>query len=147
MGIEKIAAKILEEAREEAAYLIQANKRDVREIEDKYAETAKSERYKILETGGLEAARLTERLNGAAENEAKKAVLTLKQEVISEVFEAAAKKLAALPGEKLERYMVELILPDGTATRKLDIEMLLERARNSLTPEVSAILFAPEGKK
>ncbi|MDR0859382.1 MAG: hypothetical protein LBN97_10170 [Oscillospiraceae bacterium] len=146
-GVGKITAKILEEAREEAAYLIQANKRDVKELLEKYEKQAKSERNLILEAGDLEAVRLTERLSGAAETEAKKAVLTLKQEITGEVFALAAEKLSALPKEKLGNCFVELVLPDGSVQRKLDIDMLIERFRNPLIPEVSAILFTPEGKK
>ncbi|MDR0819201.1 MAG: V-type ATP synthase subunit E [Oscillospiraceae bacterium] len=139
-GIEKITAKIIEDARAEADEIKRASDAERAEIAERYRAEADAETAKILEAGKLEAARQTELLASTANAESKKAILTEKQLLIAEAFELAAQKLESVPDGG--KFNVQLVKSDGTTESKRDTAMALKYRRDELTPKVAEILFS-----
>ena len=96
-GIKKITDRIATEAREEVARIEAEGAARAAEITAEYTEIAKASYKKRLTEGLNNASAQCERLKNVAELEAKKALLTEKQMLLSEVFDRAEKELAALP--------------------------------------------------
>jgi vacuolar-type H+-ATPase subunit E/Vma4 len=141
-GIEKITAKIIEEANEAAAAKIKDAESEASAIAESYAAIAEAETAKILDAGKTEASRLTERLAAAAQTESKKAVLAEKQTLIREAFSIAEAELSKLPDS--DKLNITRVMPDGSVQHKRDAEAVLAQRQAELTPRVAEILFAEE---
>lgn len=96
-GIEKITARITQDAEAEAEKLLNAARAEAEGIRARYEEQAAAQSAKAAESGRAAAAQRLERLEGAAEMEARKLVLEAKQQTIDKAFEKAREKLLALP--------------------------------------------------
>lgn len=96
-GIEKITARITQDAEAEAEKLLNAARAEAEGIRARYEEQAAAQSAKAAESGRAAAAQRLERLEGAAEMEARKLVLEAKQQTIDRAFEKAREKLLALP--------------------------------------------------
>jgi len=138
-GIEKITAKILDDARAEAEEIKRASQAECAEIAERYRAEAEAEAARIIADGKTEAERRAERVAGTARTDAKKALLAEKQLIITEAFNLAAKKLEDVNDSG--KFDIQIVKPDGSTESKRDIAMTLERRRNELTPKVADILF------
>ena len=96
-GIEKILAHIQAESDAECEEIERAAAEECDRIRAEYAKSEQEEYLKLLEAGTKEAERRLERLGSLAALESKKHVLMTQQEMVTEAFEYAAKKLLALP--------------------------------------------------
>ncbi|MDR2360779.1 MAG: hypothetical protein LBD85_05820 [Oscillospiraceae bacterium] len=141
-GIDKITAKIIEDANESAAEKIRAAEAEASEIAARCAALAQEEAAKILDAGRAEAERVKARLAAAAQTESKKAVLAEKQSLIRETFALAEAELNKLPDS--DRLNVARVMPDGSVIRKRDTGAALAQRQAELTPRIAAILFAEE---
>lgn len=99
-GMEKIAARIRADAREEIARLEEQTRQSVQEIRRKYEELGEQETQTILARGQAAADERLERLKGAMELERRKGELAAKQQLLDEAFALALNKLCTLPEQE-----------------------------------------------
>lgn len=145
-GIEKITARIMEDAGTEAEELLSAARAEAEGIRARYEEQAAAQAAKVAESGRAAARQRLERLEGAAEMEARKLVLEAKQQTIDRAFEKARRKLLALP----EADYAELLGRMAAAASKTGQEEILlnpadrERVGAAVVAKANALL--PGGK-
>lgn len=100
-GIDNITKRIADEGERTAREIIAAAEADVRAVRDEYAEKAEGIREKILARAGKDAEDAAFRIESSASADARRASLAKKQELISEAFGKAEKKLSSLSGDEL----------------------------------------------
>ena len=120
-GIEKITARISSDVHSEISEIEAEALRQVGEIRQKYQETAEQERNAILERGRLAAEEREHRLASVAALEAKKQTLSVKQELITQVFTKAEEKLRHLNEEEY----VSLLASLATSAAKTGSEQII----------------------
>ena len=118
-GMEKITARIQEDADREIA--AQADK----------------ERREILVRGERAAAERLERLKSAAQMERRKLELSARQEVLSEAFDQALEQLCTPPDEEYIQLLTALVLRAVTTGREQLIFSQKDRSRIGSCPTPS----------
>ena len=96
-GIEKITARIEQDANADIAAQMKAAEEKAVAIRSQYEAQAREETAKAAENAEKAALQLVERAESAARMEAKKLVLSAKQDCIDKAFAQAAKGLLTLP--------------------------------------------------
>ena len=109
-GIEKITAKIAEDAQAEVSRLMAETDEKVKAIQTSAAAQAQQEANEIVEKGRMAASERLERLSSAAQMERRKLELSAKQEVLGEAFDLALSKLCALPEKDYINLLTKLAL-------------------------------------
>lgn len=104
-GIEKIKARIEADAKAEAEAILAQAAGECKAIRAEYEEKAKDEYWRVVQAGVREAEQRVQRLERTAKLEAKKSILSMKQEVVSEAFELARKKLLSLPEDEYISFL------------------------------------------
>lgn len=99
-GIDRITARVIADAEAEAASRCAAAEQRAAEIRRRADDEAAELSAKIIAEGRAEAERASSLVFSAAETEAKKAMLAMKQDLVSEAFDLAVKKLCSLDTEK-----------------------------------------------
>jgi V/A-type H+-transporting ATPase subunit E len=107
-GIDKIAGKIAEDAKQEAGSILAEAKAQAAGIADKYAALAKEESGKLLAAGEERSKEIRRRVVSAADQEAKQQLLGTKQKMISRAFDIALQKLFALPENEYAALLARL---------------------------------------
>lgn len=110
MGMEKVEAAVLKEAKAQAQKIIDEAKRgsdDVVNAARKENESFLAEAIRLAE---LAAAKESNRLVGLARQEGKLAILKAKNEVIDSVFEKALSIIISLPDEEYSELIRSLLL-------------------------------------
>ena len=107
-GIDKITGKIAEDGKQEAEAILSDAKAEAGTIADKYAAQAKEEGEKILAAGKEHAEEIRRRATSAADQDAKQQLLATKQNLISEAFGKALKKLLELPEGEYVNLLAKL---------------------------------------
>ena len=107
-GIDKIAGKIAEDARQEADSILAETRAQAARIADKYAALAKEENNKLLAAGEERSKEIRRRAISAADQEAKQQLLGTKQKMISRAFDIALQKLLALPENEYVALLARL---------------------------------------
>jgi len=147
-GIEKIAAKIAEDARQEADAILAGARTQAAAIADNYTALAKEESDKVLAAGQKRAAEIHRHIASAAEQEAKLQILITKQNMISRAFNQALKRLMALPEAEYTDLLAHLAAgasSDGSEEIILSPKDL--NAYGSKILESANRLLAKAGKK
>lgn len=96
-GIEKITAKIYEEAEADCAAVRAESDKLCAEIRAENDKRAQEEYWRIVREGVKDTEQRVQRLGRTAALEAKKSVLSMKQDAVSKAFEEAQKLIAGLP--------------------------------------------------
>jgi len=117
-GIEKITARIEEDGRKENDELLAQARAQAAEITARYQAQAKAEADEVLAQGRKNAEERARRLDAAAQMECRKAVLSAKQDVIEEAFQAAHKKLLELPSEEYVAFLADLAVKASVTGRE-----------------------------
>lgn len=107
-GIDRIAGKIAEDARQEVDSILAEAKAQAAGIADKYAALAKEESNKLLAAGEERSKEIRRRAVSAADQEAKQQLLATKQKMISRAFDIALQKLLALPENEYVALLARL---------------------------------------
>ena len=128
-GIEKITARIREDARKQAAELNAQAEETARTIRGQYGQQAGQERAAILARGEKAAAERLERLNSAAGLERRKLELAAKQQVLGEAFDLAVDKLCKLPQEEYIALLAGLAVQASRTGREELIFSPADRSR------------------
>ena len=117
-GIEKITAKIAEDAQAEVSRLMAETDEKVKAIQTSAAAQAQQEANEIVEKGRMAASERLERLSSAAQMERRKLELSAKQEVLGEAFDLALSKLCALPEKDYIDLLTKLALEASSSGKE-----------------------------
>jgi V/A-type H+-transporting ATPase subunit E len=128
-GIEKITARIREDAQREIAGIEAQAAQKAEAIREQYREQAKREAQTILTRGQKAAEERQERLQSAAGLERRKLELAAKQEVLNEAFALAVEKLCSLPEEQYIALLADMAVRAARSGREQLIFSQKDRAR------------------
>ena len=128
-GMEKITARIQEDADREIAALNAQTDEQIAALQAQARTQAEQERQTILARGERAAAERLERLKSAAQMERRKLELAAKQEVLSEAFDQALERLCTLPDEEYIQLLTALVLRAVTTGREQLIFSQKDRSR------------------
>ena len=133
-GIEKITAKIAEDAQAEVNRLMAETGEKVKAIQTSAAAQAQQEANEIVEKGRMAASERLERLSSAAQMERRKLELAAKQEVLGEAFALALEKLCTLPEQEYIALLTKLALEASSSGKEQLI--LSQKDRNKVGKQV-----------
>lgn len=128
-GIEKITARIAQDADAEIARLNQQTQEQIREMQDKAQAQADRERADILARGRRAADERVERLASVAQLDARKLELAAKQEMLSKAYDLALEKLVNLPDKEYVNLLADLAVKASSTGREAVIFSQKDRAR------------------
>ena len=128
-GIEKITAKIAQDAQADIDRLMAETGEKIQAVQANAQAQAQEEANDIVEKGRLSAAERLERLSSAAQMERRKLELAAKQEVLGEAFNLALEKLCTLPEQEYIALLAKLALEASTSGREQIIFSPKDRAR------------------
>lgn len=128
-GIEKITARILEDAKAEAQAIEAQAREKAQEVRNGFVEQAQRESAAILSRGEKAAAERLERLESAAQLERRKLELAARQQVLGEAFELAVGKLCSLPEQDYIALLAALAARAAVSGREQMIFSESDRAR------------------
>lgn len=141
-GMEKITARMKEDAARSLSELNAQTERELRRIREESAVRAEKERETADERAHLAAQERYERLCSAAEMETRKLTLSAKQEVLAETYDRALEILCSMPREEYLSLLVLLLkAAGGKGDEKIALsakdrdemgETLVERANKEL---------------
>ena len=117
-GIEKITARIQQDAGGEIAQIRQEAETQAAQIRSQYEAQARAEAEKAAETGRLAAQQQLERLEGAAEMGGKQRRLAAKQACIDRAFAQAKEKLLSLPEAEYVELLAKLAARSAVTGRE-----------------------------
>ena len=126
-GIDNIIARLESDARAEIDKLNAETKAQCDSLLGEYRQKADAEYAARLKAGQEAAAVRAERMASAADLEARKALLSFKQELVGDIFDAAAKRLSSLPEAEYTDFLASQAAK-ASATGK---ETLLFNARDA----------------
>ena len=109
-GIEKIMARIQEDADQEIARMNRETDEQIAALQAQARAQMDRERADILGRGERAAAERLERLKSAAQMERRKLELAAKQEVLGEAFDKALEKLCSLSDQEYIQLLTALVL-------------------------------------
>ena len=133
-GIEKITAKIAQDAQSEIAKLMAETEEKVKAVQANAQAQAQQEANEIVERGRNAAGERLQRLSSAAQMERRKLELAAKQEVLSEAFELALQKLCSLPDKDYIALLTKLAL-EASASGKEQL-IFSQKERNTVGKQV-----------
>ena len=120
-GLDKMKARILEEAQSTAQEIIDKAKADADAAVQAARESAEAEAAKLMERAKRNAADYGVRVDSSMDMQRKQAILAAKQEVISGVLKAAYDAVMNLDDEKyfemLEKLLEKNVLPEAGEIR------------------------------
>ena len=128
-GIEKITARIAQDARTEIEALAAQTEEKAAGILNSAQAQAQEEANEIVERGRSAAGERLERLSSAAQMERRKLELAAKQEVLGEAFELALEKLCAMPEKEYIALLTKLALQASSSGKEQLIFSPKDRTR------------------
>ena len=109
MAIEKLLARIEEDARREIDEIIKAAEDEAKRIIEGAREEGKKEAEKITKKGKKEAERARDRIISAAKREARMIITNAKEEVIQQCFEIIREKMASMPSKEYKKIVEDMV--------------------------------------
>ena len=128
-GIEKITAKIVQDAQAELEQLNRETEEKVQEIQRSAQAQADKETADALARGQRAAQERLERLKSAAKMERGKLELAARQEMLSRAFDLALEKLCSLPEQEYVELLTRLVLEASSTGREQLVFSPKDRAR------------------
>lgn len=107
-GIEKITSRIIADAQAEADVIKKEATEKCEQTRSDYSKKAQDEYWQIVKAGVADCEARVLRLGRAAEMEAKKGVLALKQDMVSEAFERAVTNVCDMPKEQYIAFLAKM---------------------------------------
>ena len=107
-GTEKIIAHIRADGDAEAKKIIDAASKQAAEKRAESFKAALSEYEKLMQAGNAECEDILSGSRRIAEMEAKKSVLSVKQEMISAAFDAAREEIVNMPRDKYTQFLARM---------------------------------------
>ncbi len=127
-GIEKITARIAQDAQAEISRLTAETEEKVQAVLTNAAAQAQQEANEIVEKGRMAASERLERLNSASQMERRKLELAARQEVLGEAFALALGKLCTLPEQEYIALLTRLALEASSSGKEQLILSQKDRA-------------------
>lgn len=121
-GIEKITARITADAEEEIRKIREESDKRCAEIRAENEREAQAEYWKIVQEGAKEMESRASRVDRTAKLDAKKMVLSMKQQTVSKAFDLALEKIVDLPEQDYIGFLARLA---GGATITGQEELIL----------------------
>lgn len=109
-GIEKIMDRIAQDGEQKARTLIAQAQAEAEEITASYEAKAREQSAEILAAGGKQAEEYISRQKSVAQLEARKLLLSAKQEMLARAFEEAKRSMLELPEKDYVNLLVSLAL-------------------------------------
>ena len=109
-GIEKITARIIQEAQAEIDHTLADAREQAAQITARYQAQADNEAQSLAARNEKAAAEREERLVSVAQMEARKVTLAAKQEMVEQVYQRALEKLRAMPQEQYTAVLAALLV-------------------------------------
>lgn len=134
-GIEKISGRIIADAQTEADAVIAEAKAKCEEIRSDYDKKAQETYWGLVKSGVKECEARVARLGRTAEMEAKKSVLTLKQSMVSEVFEKATERVCSMPESDYVTFLAKMAAKVADSGRE---EIILSERDKALGAKIAA---------
>lgn len=128
-NIGKITERIVDDAKAEAARIEADAKAHCAEIAAQSDKAAQDEYWKLFRKGTSEAALHLERLNSAAQLEAKKQLLREKQNIISQTFDKAVSMMCSLPTDVYVSFLARLAFAASDTGREEIVLSAADRER------------------
>ena len=128
-GIEKITAKLEQDAQAEIGRLMAEADQKIQAIRANAAAQAQQEANEIVEKGRMAASERLERLSSASQMERRKLELAAKQEVLGEAFDLALEKLCTLPEQEYIDLLARLALEASSSGKEQIIFSQKDRAK------------------
>ena len=128
-GIEKITAKIAQDAQAEIGRLMAETDERVKAIQAEAQAQAQREAGEIEARGKAAASERLERLSSAAQMERRKLGLAAKQEVLGEAFALALERLCSLPEKEHIALLTKLALEAASSGKEQLIFSQKDRAK------------------
>ncbi len=128
-GIEKITARIAQDAQAEADEILAQAQAQADEVRAQAQAQAEKLSADILSRGEKAAAERLERLKSAAQMERRKLELSAKQEVLGEAFDKALEQLCSLPEKEYVDLLTQLALEASSTGREQLVFSQKDRAR------------------
>lgn len=128
-GIEKITAKIAQDAQAEVSRLERETQAQVDEILAQAQAQAEKETADTLARGKKAAQERLERLQSAAGMEGRKLELAAKQEVLGEAFDLALEKLCSMSEEEYVKLLTALVLEASSTGKEQLVFSAKDRAQ------------------
>jgi V/A-type H+-transporting ATPase subunit E len=146
-GIDRITARIKSDVEAEAEAMLVEAKREAGDVIKRYEEDAGKQADELVRRGAAQADERLKRLEGVAELESGKNILTVKQEMLDLAFDRAAKAIAALPEEKYVEFLSKLAVQNSRTGKEQIVLSKNDRAKygDRLLSSANASL-AGEGK-
>lgn len=129
-GLNKILDRISAEAQAEVNVILAEAADKCREIKAGYDQKAQDEYWRLVGEGSSECETQVRRLAGAAEMEAKKAILATKQEAVTRVLEASKQRICTMPEGQYVSFLARLA-SDASFTGTEEI-ILNEKDKNTV---------------
>lgn len=107
-GTEKIIAHIRADGDAEAKKIIDAASKQAEEKRAESFKAALSEYEKLMQAGNAECEDILSGSRRIAEMEAKKSILSVKQEMISAAFDAAREEIVNMPRDKYTQFLARM---------------------------------------
>ena len=117
-GIEKITARIDAQTQEEIDRLLADAKEQAAQITAQYRTQAETERASLTARSEKAAQEREERLVSVAQMEARKTLLTAKQEMVERAYQRALEKLRSLPQEQYVELLAALLVRASSTGRE-----------------------------
>lgn len=114
-GTEKIIAHIRADGDAEAKKIIDAASKQAEEKRAESFKAALSEYEKLMQAGNAECEDILSGNRRIAEMEAKKSVLSVKQEMISAAFDAAREEIVNMPRDKYTQFLARMAAEAATS--------------------------------
>ena len=128
-GIEKITAKIAQDAEADIAKLNEQTAAQIADIRAQAAAQAEKISAELADRGRKAAEERLERLTSAAGMEQRKLELAAKQEVVGEAFDLALEKLCSLPDQEYIALLTRLVLEASSTGKEQLVFSVKDRTR------------------
>ena len=113
-GTEKIIAHIRADGDAEAKRIIDAASKQAEEIRAESFKASLSEDEKLMKAGKAECEDILSGSRRIAEMEAKKSVLSVKQEMVASAFDAAQEEIVNMPRDKYTQFLARMAADAAT---------------------------------
>ena len=128
-GIEKITGQIDADVQKEIDAALDQARAQAQEIEARYTSQAEAQAEAIRRKGEQDAALRQERLVDVAKLEARKTLLSAKQDMVGQAFDLALKKLLELPDQEYIALLAKLAVAASRTGREQVIFSQKDRSR------------------
>ena len=131
-GTEKIIAHIRADGDAEAKKIIDAASKQAEEKRAESFKAALSEYEKLMQAGNAECEDILSGSRRIAEMEAKKSVLSVKQEMISAAFDAAREEIVNMPRDKYTQFLARMAAEAAVSGMEEIVLNARDKAENEL---------------